>query len=188
MLRTLWWVALAATLAGSCLLVSAAEPSQNVADEVTVPKLAVAVLHPTQGNDARGVIQFDQQDGFVRLYGRVTRLTPGKHGFHIHDYGDLTAADGTSAGGHFAPFDKQHGSPDSPEHHYGDLGNIVADERGVADVDIKADWMKLHFIIGRAMVVHADADDFAPPTGHAGARVTVGVIGIANPKDQAASP
>lgn len=164
----------------------AAEGSQGSAkEEVAVPDQAIAMLLSTKGSDARGVVLFREKGGGVHITGRVEGLAPGKHGFHIHEYGDLSAPDGTSAGSHFAPLGKEHGSPGAAEHHYGDLGNIEADASGVANIDIQADWMKLHFIVGRAMVVHEKADDFRPPTGHAGGRVAVGVIGVANPDTMA---
>lgn len=151
--------------------------------EVRVPTQAVAVLQPTRGNRIRGVVTLTQQKNGVEIRGRVRGLQPGKHGFHIHEYGDLRAPDGTSAGGHFAPEGHRHGGPDDPEHHAGDLGNIVADENGRARVKKFARGLKLHFVIGRSIVVHAEADDLkSQPSGDAGERVALGVIGFANEK------
>ena len=123
----------------------------------------------------------------VRVYGEVTNLTPGLHGFHVHQYGDTTNGC-TSAGPHFNPHGKTHGAVDDEERHVGDLGNIVAGEDGVAKFDFTDSQIKLNgplSIIGRTMVVHADPDDLgkggvelSKTTGNAGARLSCGVIGV----------
>lgn len=148
-------------------------------------KSAVAVLHPTAGNEVTGVIHFTLEDGKVHVTGEVKGLKPGKHGFHIHQYGDCSAADGTSAGGHFNPAGSPHAGPEMPMRHVGDMGNIVADENGVAEVDVVSEIMAFegdNSIIGRGVIVHAGVDDLkTQPTGDAGGRVACGVIGVANP-------
>ncbi|WDI44459.1 superoxide dismutase family protein [Bremerella sp. P1] len=150
---------------------------------VDLPTAAVAVLASTSGSDVKGVIMLKQEDGYVHLTGKVINLEPGEHGFHIHEFGDLTKADGTAAGGHFNPDGHEHGAPGS-ESHAGDLGNITADESGVAKIDTKAEGLKLHIVLGRSIVVHAKADDLkSQPSGDAGPRVGVGVIGIAKPSE-----
>ncbi|REK13011.1 MAG: superoxide dismutase family protein [Planctomycetota bacterium] len=144
---------------------------------------AVAVIVPTKASksDTAGVIMLKQKDGYVQVTGEVTGLTPGEHGFHIHMYGDLRADDGTSAGGHYNPHGKPHGGPDSKEHHVGDMGNIKANADGVAKVSAKADG-NLHHMIGRSIVVHGGVDDLkSQPSGDAGPRVGIGVIGLAQP-------
>jgi Cu-Zn family superoxide dismutase len=152
------------------------------------PTKAVSVLVPTEGHDVQGTIVLEQRRGHVHLTGEVTGLTPGLHGFHIHEFGDVTSPDGESAGAHYDPHGHKHGGPDDKERHAGDLGNIEADQDGRAMVDVKADGLRLHFVIGRSLVVHADPDDFeSQPSGEAGARVAVGVIGIANDKKSAAT-
>ena len=144
---------------------------------------AVAVLHPTQGSSASGEVRFLEVNGGVRVTGEVRGLTPGKHGFHIHELGDCSAPDGTSAGGHYNPMGKPHGGPDSVERHVGDLGNITADMSGKASYDRIDRYLSLngpYSIIGRAVIIHAGEDDLvSQPTGNAGARVACGVIGIA---------
>jgi Cu-Zn family superoxide dismutase len=143
---------------------------------------AVCVLRPTMGNKVRGRIFFTQTKEGTRVRGRVNNLTPGAHGFHIHQYGDLTDRTGASAGGHFNPGGHMHGGPDSAEHHAGDLGNIEANDEGVAMVDKMVKGLHVHFILGRSIVVHGGADDLkSQPSGAAGPRVAVGVIGVAGP-------
>lgn len=156
---------------------------EHAAEMVDMPKAAVAVLASTSGSDVKGVIMLKQEDGYVHLTGKVINLEPGEHGFHIHEFGDLTKADGTAAGGHFNPDGHEHGAPGA-ESHVGDLGNITADDSGVAKIDTKAKGLKLHIVLGRSLVVHAKADDLkSQPSGAAGPRVGVGVIGIAKAGD-----
>lgn len=146
------------------------------------PERGVALLRPTKGRKVRGAIILMQTKDGVRVRGTVRGLKPGMHGFHIHQYGDLRSSDGKSAGGHFAPQGHRHGAPDDPEHHAGDLGNIVADSNGVARVDKLAKGLKLQSVLGRSIVVHAGADDLkSQPSGNAGPRAALGVIGIAGP-------
>ncbi|XP_076231780.1 superoxide dismutase [Cu-Zn] [Calliopsis andreniformis] len=123
----------------------------------------------------------------VRISGTIYGLTKGKHGFHVHEKGDLRNGC-TSAGPHFNPYQANHGGPKSPERHVGDLGNICADENGVANVDITDSKISLHGpnnIIGRAIVVHSGEDDLGQghhelslSTGNSGGRWACGVIGI----------
>lgn len=144
---------------------------------------AVAVVHPTAGNDAHGVVTFERVRGGVRIVADLDGLTPGEHGFHIHEKGDCSAPDGTSAGGHFNPLGAPHAGPDATERHVGDLGNVTADAEG----RVRAEWVdhQIAFagarsILGRALVVHAGADDLSSqPSGAAGPRVACGVVGIA---------
>ncbi len=146
-------------------------------------KKAVVVLHPTVDNNVEGELQFiEAGEKGIRISGIIRNLSPGKHGFHIHEYGDCSAEDATSAGGHLNPFDKPHGAPGDQERHVGDLGNIEADSSGVAQIDMTDSLISLEgeaSIIGRAVVVHLKEDDLkSQPTGAAGARQACGVIGI----------
>jgi Cu-Zn family superoxide dismutase len=143
---------------------------------------AVAVLVPTSGNNVHGTITFTQQGDKVHVVGDIEGLAPGTHGFHIHECGDCSAPDGTSAGGHFNPANHSHGAPADANRHVGDLGNITADSAGKAHIDITDATLSLdgaNSIIGRGVIVHAVADDLkTQPTGNAGARVACGVVGI----------
>lgn len=144
---------------------------------------AVAVLIPTDGFEARGVVTFTQVEAGIRVAADMEGLSLGGHGFHIHEFGDCSAADGTSAGGHFNPEGTEHGAPTGEQRHVGDLGNITADESGVARYEYTDTHIALagpNSIVGRGVIVHAGEDDLATqPTGAAGARAACGVVGIA---------
>jgi superoxide dismutase, Cu-Zn family len=146
---------------------------------------AIAVISPTQGQKVAGVVRFHRDGDAVHVTGELAGLTPSaKHGFHLHEYGDCTAPDGSSAGGHFAPEAHPHGAPDPAAHHAGDLGNVEADAAGHAMVDVTVRGLGLasgeRAIVGRAVVVHAQPDDLtSQPAGNAGARVGCGVVGVA---------
>lgn len=144
---------------------------------------AVCVLRSVGDSGVTGTLTFTAEGGKVKLQGTVSGLTPGKHGFHVHEFGDVSnLADGTSAGGHYNPAGEKHGAPDAEHRHVGDLGNIEAGDDGVANVDISDAMIALegaHSIVGRSIVVHAGADKFTGASGDAGPRVAVGVIGIA---------
>ncbi|ESN98522.1 hypothetical protein HELRODRAFT_185836 [Helobdella robusta] len=139
----------------------------------------------------KGVVHFSQDaNGPTKIFGEITGLTPGKHGFHVHEFGDNTNGC-MSAGGHYNPFLKSHGGPGDSLRHVGDLGNVVADGSGVAKFEMVDSLIQLtgaESVIGRTLVIHADEDDLgkggyedSTTTGHAGARVACGVIGIAKP-------
>ena len=158
--------------------------SGSAMDPPAVTK-GVAVLSPTKGSNVSGVVRFTKVEGGVMIVADVTGLTPGKHGFHIHEFGDCSAADATSAGGHFNPGHMEHGAPDASMRHAGDFGNLEADESGKAHyerVDTMISLKGADSIIGHGLIVHEKADDLkSQPTGNAGARVACGVIGVAKP-------
>lgn len=141
---------------------------------------AFVSLHPASGSQVTGQIRFIKEQDGVRVAGYIEGLTPGKHAIHIHEKGDCQAADASSAGAHFNPQQKPHGAPESEERHLGDLGNIEADEDGIAEfkfVDKKITLDGPDSIIGKALIIHEKEDDFkTQPTGAAGARVACGVI------------
>jgi len=137
---------------------------------------------PAQGSAVSGLVTFTVEGDAVRVSGSITGLSPGKHGFHVHEFGDMSANDGSSAGGHFNPGNKQHGSRESMESHAGDLGNVVADASGTATFDFLVRKFSLSgndSIIGRALVIHRDEDDLmSQPAGNSGPRIGWGVIGV----------
>jgi Cu-Zn family superoxide dismutase len=143
-------------------------------------KSAMVKLSPTQGNNTRGEITFTQMPNGVHVVGSFTGLAYGEHGFHIHEKGDCSAPDGSSAGGHFNPTTMKHGAREAQERHTGDLGNLKADPYGMARIDITDEKISLegpNSIIGHAVIIHEKADDFqTQPTGNAGGRLSCGVI------------
>jgi len=149
---------------------------------------AIAVLNPTAGNNVKGVVRFIEVKDGIKVVADIEGLAPGKHGFHIHQYGDCSSSDGKSAGGHFNPTDMPHGSPDSPKHHIGDLGNIEADQNGKAHLERVYSFLRLNgplSIIGRGVIIHSGEDDLkSQPIGAAGKRVVCGVIGIAKATEE----
>lgn len=146
---------------------------------------ATAQLQPTQGNSASGVVRFRQDKSAVLVTAEVQGLTPGSHGFHIHEKGDCSAPDGSSAGGHFNPTGQPHGDPRSAAHHAGDIPMLEADATGKARLETRLEGLAVGSgptdIIGRAVVIHASPDDYrSQPAGNSGARVACGVIAGAN--------
>jgi Cu-Zn family superoxide dismutase len=148
------------------------------------PTKAIAVLHAASGSQVAGTVTFTKTADGVQVVADITGLTPGKHGFHIHEFGDCSAADASSAGSHFNPMKKPHGAPDAAERHAGDLGNLEADANGKAHLELKDSMLKLSgetSILGRGVIVHEKVDDWSQPTGNAGSRQACGVIGVAKP-------
>ncbi|MBM17589.1 MAG: superoxide dismutase [Epsilonproteobacteria bacterium] len=150
----------------------------------TKPTAAVAIIQPTKGNQVSGVVRFTQEKEGIRVVAKLTGLSEGKHGFHVHEYGECTSVDGMCTGDHFNPTDAPHGHPDNDFVHVGDLGNIIANQHGEAHYDAINKHMTFFgpkCIIGRGLIVHADPDDLqTQPTGNSGKRIGCGVIGIAH--------
>lgn len=158
--------------------------AQTPTEKSSTPSKAVAVLHPTAGNNVSGTVTFTEVADGVQVKAEITGLTPGNHGFHVHEFGDCSAADASSAGAHFNPTHKPHAGPDAPERHEGDMGNVQADASGKAKLEYVDHQISLtndqRSAIGRSVVVHAKADDLkTQPSGDSGARVACGVIGVA---------
>jgi len=142
---------------------------------------ATATLEATKGNATAGTVDFVQKGDKVAVTAKVSGLAPGSHGFHLHDKGDCSSGDGMSAGGHFNPQGKPHAHPSTPERHAGDMPMLVADASGNATLTVDLDVITVgsgaNDVVGRAVVVHKDPDDFTTqPTGNSGARVACGVI------------
>ncbi|CAG8560973.1 13195_t:CDS:2 [Acaulospora morrowiae] len=152
---------------------------------------AVAVLRGDKKfeSDARGIVKFTQEkeDAPTVIDVDIEGLSPGNHGFHVHEFGDNTSGC-TSAGDHYNPLNKQHGAPQDENRHLGDLGNLMASNDGTVKTIIEDKCITLfgpHSVVGRTIIVHADKDDLGKgnhhlslSTGNAGARVACGVIGI----------
>jgi Cu-Zn family superoxide dismutase len=152
----------------------------SYADAENAPERARVDLQQIGDSGVTGVVRFERTGDTLHVSGRIEGLTPGKHGFHVHESGDLSDTQtGESVGSHFAPEGQPHGLQDAETRHVGDLGNIEAGEDGVAVIDIRDAHVKLHgehSIIGRALVVHENEDDGGQPTGNAGGRVAFGVV------------
>lgn len=153
------------------------------ATEAPAPRIHRVNLLPTQGNKATGTLELEMTTGGVRVTGSITGLKKNSdHGFHIHETGDCTAPDASSAGAHFNPTGQPHGDPSGGEHHAGDVPNLRADEQGTARVEILVPDVSLgdggmNDIVGKAFVVHANPDDYkTQPSGGSGARIACGVI------------
>ena len=159
------------------ILLTSALVGATARAQTTQPS-AIAVLSPTEGNDLQGTVTFIQTPEGVRVQANLTGLTAGtEHGFHVHQYGDCSASDGTSAGGHFNPHGADHAGPDAASRHVGDLGNS---EATYDRVDTQLAFEGESSIIGRAVIVHGGTDDLSSqPSGAAGPRIACGVIGIA---------
>lgn len=148
---------------------------------------AIAMVEGLGDHKVKGKVTFTQTDDGVEIAGDFTGLQPGKHGFHVHEFGDCSMADGKCAGGHFNPEGAPHAGPDDAKRHVGDLGNLEADGQGHATYKRTDKMISLngpHSVIGRALIVHAKPDDFKTqnPPGNAGDRIGCGVIGIGDPK------
>ena len=145
---------------------------------------AISVLHPTADSKVSGTVTFTPGADGVRVHAELAGLAPGNHGFHVHEFGDCSAADASSAGAHFNPTNQPHAGPDTAARHEGDMGNIEADASGKAKIDYVDRQISLtddaKSAIGRSVVVHAKPDDLkTQPSGDSGARIACGVIGWA---------
>lgn len=144
---------------------------------------ATVQLAPAAGASVAGTLTLIPMGGGVHVTGNIAGLKPGgQHGFHIHETGDCSAADFSSAGGHFNPTAQAHGRASQGAHHLGDQDNLGADANGVARVDAHFGGVvigggALNDALGKAVVVHADPDDYrSQPAGNAGKRIACGII------------
>ncbi|BDU18456.1 superoxide dismutase family protein [Lysobacter auxotrophicus] len=148
-------------------------------------KSATVNLASASGSLVSGKLTVVPMGNGVHLTGEIGGLSPGStHAIHIHEKGDCSAADASSAGGHFNPSAQPHGKVGSGAHHGGDMDNLVANAEGVAQVNQHAEGVTLgggaaNDVAGKAVIVHAAADDYrTQPTGNAGGRVACGVITV----------
>lgn len=166
-------------------------PSESAASaSTTAPAtgsvdMASVALAPASGSQVSGKLMLMPMGDGVHITGDIGGLAPNStHGFHIHEKGDCSAADASSAGGHFNPAGDTHGRASAPQHHLGDNDNLVADANGVAHVNAHFAGAVLggggaDDIVGKAVVVHANADDYtSQPSGNAGVRIACGVITV----------
>lgn len=147
---------------------------------------AICVLSNISLN-INGLVKFTDNGDSTKIEWEISGLTKGKHGFHIHEFGNLSNGC-TTAGAHYNPYKKTHGGPEDETRHVGDLGNVVADDSGVARGSIDDKLIKLsgpYSVIGRSIVCHEKEDDLGKggneeslKTGNAGARLCCGIIGL----------
>ncbi|MDI9237958.1 superoxide dismutase family protein [Lysobacter sp. LF1] len=160
-------------------------PSASSTASVSTAKAATVNLASASASLVSGKLSVVPMGKGVHLTGEIGGLAPNStHAIHIHEKGDCSAADASSAGGHFNPAGAPHGKVGSGAHHGGDMNNILADGEGVARVDVHAEGVTLgggaaNDVAGRAVIVHASQDDYkTQPTGNAGGRIACGVITV----------
>ncbi|MBL0310621.1 MAG: superoxide dismutase family protein [Bacteroidetes bacterium] len=144
---------------------------------------AVANIMAKSNSNVAGTVTFTQTGDLVTMVADISGLTPGNHAIHIHANGDCSAADGSSAGGHWNPTNVNHGKWGTAPFHLGDIGNIMADSNGVGTYSRETDLWCIHCadankdITGKSIIIHAGVDDFSSqPAGAAGARIGCGEI------------
>lgn len=178
------WLLFAPSIAAVGLIAaveSGAHAQEAVRGRSAAPRQATALVLSASGSDVVGLVRFWETGlGTVGYDVELHGLDPGTHGFHVHEKGDCSAPDASSAGGHFNPTGAPHGAPDATRRHVGDLGNVVADRNGVVRTRGEDAHLTLrgpHSILDRAVVVHTGPDDLrSQPTGDAGGRLGCGVI------------
>lgn len=150
---------------------------------LNLDKVLVIDFEPKSNSNVKGTATFTEKNGTVTLVAKLSGLTPGVHAIHIHEKSDCTAADGSSAGGHWNPTFKKHGKWGVGEYHKGDIGNFTADEKGNGTITFSTnEWSigsadETRNILGKGLIVHQGTDDYVTqPTGNAGGRVACSAI------------
>ena len=161
-------------------LVAGAQEKKAASQTQTSPGRTMATIEGRSGQSLTGEAEFMMHGGQLMITVTVKGAPPGVHAVHIHEKGDCSAPDATSAGGHFNPGGHPHGAPDAKEHHAGDFGNMEVGADGRGQLMIHSTDLALsgpNSVIGRAIIIHEKADDFVTqPTGNAGGRIGCGVI------------
>lgn len=146
--------------------------------------MAGAKLEARSDSSVRGLVAFTElpEQGGMKIFIDATGVNPGEHGFHVHEVGDCSAFDGSSAKGHFNPDGKAHGHVMSKDHHAGDMPNLLADDFGTIRTTLVIKDMTLigeNSIAGRSVILHASPDDYrSQPEGKSGKRIACGVIAV----------
>ena len=174
-------------LIGIPIALTSCERIQNQVGVPSTPsaKQAIATIGPTSDNSVTGMAVFIQNGDQITLTIEIQNASPGIHAVHIHENGDCSAPDGTSAGGHWNPTGVAHGKWGEGEFHLGDIGNITVGEDGTGSIELTTDLWEIGTgsdvdVVGKGIIVHAGADDFtSQPSGAAGARIGCGVIVLA---------
>ena len=160
------------------------ETTDDVQNTDNMAATIMVQLEPKSGSNLSGNATFTQANGEVTLKATINGLSEGEHAIHIHETGDCSAEDGTSAGGHWNPTNERHGKwGDAEGYHKGDIGNFTVDANGVGMVEFTTDeWCigcgdPQKDIDGKALIIHDGVDDFtSQPAGAAGTRVGCGII------------
>ena len=173
-------------LIGISLTLLSCDRIRQHAGVMSIPsmKQATAMIGPTNDSGVTGMAIFVQSGNQITLTIEIQNATPGAHAVHIHESGDCSSPDGTSAGGHWNPTGVAHGKWGEGEFHLGDLGNFTVDADGIGSIELTTDLWEIGTgsdidIVGRGIIVHAEADDFtSQPSGNAGARIGCGAIAL----------
>jgi Cu-Zn family superoxide dismutase len=144
-------------------------------------KTVEVTLQAKSGSKLSGKATLAEAADGVKVVLTVENVPPGDHGAHVHEKGDCSAEDGSSAGGHFNPGGHQHGLPAGSPRHLGDFGNITVGADGKGTLEITAAGANLKdgdpsSFLGKAIIVHEKKDDGGQPTGNAGGRIGCGEI------------
>lgn len=163
----------AAAFLGAYACTAASKPAQSAPVKATI--------EGRSGSSLTGTATFTEKGGGVDVVVDVSGAPAGTHAVHLHEKGDCSAPDATSAGGHFNPTNTTHGAPHAEHHHAGDFGNMTVDADGKGHLEIHADMLTVaagpNSVLGHAIIVHANADDMVTqPTGNAGGRIGCGVV------------
>ena len=173
--------------AAAALAACAAQPSGDgganprTLASVQLSSAAGGEPQPNPQSPVQGTLNFSQVRDVVSVNGTLTGLKPNaRHAFHVHEKGDCSKPDFSSAGSHFNPTSQPHGAWDGAHHHANDMPQLMSDAEGRATVSFNTESMQLrgpNSVIGKAVIVHRDPDDVnAQPVGNAGPRLACGVI------------
>ena len=185
-----------AAACGSDQKATEADEAEDTEMDMTTDEETTEVAEPVKGNEASAVINsasgsemtglatfIDNGDGSVTFKLMVEKATKGEHAVHLHEKGDCSADDATSAGGHWNPESKDHGKRgESGQYHAGDVANLSVAADGMGSMIMTVEGWNVgaggdNDVIGKAVIIHAKADDFtSQPSGAAGARVGCGVV------------
>lgn len=156
-------------------------PASAAALPAAGAKQVEVTIEPKSGSKISGKATFVEVPDGVKVTLALANVPPGDHGAHVHEKGDCSAPDGSSAGGHFNPAGAPHALPNTNPRHLGDLGNITVDSNGKGTLEIVATGANLkpndpNSFLGRSIIIHEKKDDGGQPTGNAGGRIGCGEI------------
>ncbi|MDE0184685.1 MAG: superoxide dismutase family protein [Candidatus Poribacteria bacterium] len=172
-------------LVGVSVVLVSCDGKQKKETAATPSKQATATISSASGSEVTGTAVFKQSGDSITLTVEIQNAAPGLHAVHIHEVGDCSSPDGKSAGGHWNPTEVAHGEWGVGEFHLGDIGNMTVGDDGTGKIELTTDkWEmgtgSIRDIVGKGIIVHADADDFtSQPSGAAGARIGCGAIALA---------